>query len=91
MRFEYDPVKSVANLDKHGIDFEAAKSLWKDDNALQIKAHDGPDGEQRWLIIGRIGDRLWSAAVTYRADATRIISVRRARKDEEQLHDDQEL
>ena len=89
--FEYDPVKSFANAEKHGIDFEEAKSLWADDDALRIRAHDGADGEQRWLVIGRIGDLLWAAAVTYRANATRIISVRRARKDEEQLYVDQKL
>lgn len=89
--FEYDPAKSAANLMKHGIDFDEARAIWNDGATLRIKAHDGSDGEARWLVIGRIGDRLWSAAVTYRAEATRIISVRRARKDEEQLYDDQKL
>lgn len=91
MIFEYDPVKSAANADKHGIDFEHAKAIWNDDKALRIVAHDGPNGEPRWLIIGRIGDRIWSAATTDRGDAIRIISVRRARKDEEELYDRQEF
>jgi uncharacterized DUF497 family protein len=91
MIFAYDPDKSAINAEKHGLTFEEAKVLWNDDDTLRIRAHDGPDGEQRWLVIGRIGDRLWSAAVTYRADVTRIISVRRARKDEEQLYDNQKL
>nr|WP_310523456.1 BrnT family toxin [Polymorphobacter sp.] len=89
--FEYDPAKSVVNRSKHGIDFHEAQAIWNDDTALRIEAHDGPDGEARWLVIGRIGDKTWSAAVTYRAATTRIISVRRARKDEEQLYDDQKL
>lgn len=91
MFFEFDPSKSAANAEKHGIDFIEAQALWEDDDALQIKAHDGPGGEQRWLVIGRIGNRLWSAAVTYRLETIRIISVRRARRDEEQLYDDQKL
>lgn len=91
MYFEFDPAKSAANAEKHGIDFIAAQALWDDDDALRIKSHDGPSGEEHWLVIGRIGDRLWSAAVTYRREMTRIISVRRSRRDEEQLYDDQKL
>ncbi len=34
MRFEYDPAKSAANRAKHGIDFEKARALWKDDRAI---------------------------------------------------------
>ena len=91
MMFEFDPAKSAVNTDKHGIDFEQAKVIWDDGKALRIEAHDGPDGEPRWLVIGRIGDRIWSAATTDRGEATRIISVRRARKDEEDLYDQQKF
>ena len=39
-------------------------------------------GEPRWLVIGRMGGKHWSAVVTYREDRIRIISVRRARDEE---------
>jgi uncharacterized protein len=78
--FEFDPAKSQANKAKHGIDFSEAQALWDDPNLLEVpgRALDEP----RFLIIGRIADKYWSAVVTYRADCIRIISVRRARKEE---------
>jgi uncharacterized DUF497 family protein len=39
--------------------------------------------ESRPQVIGRIGEKTWSAFITYRNDKIRIISVRRARADEE--------
>ncbi|WP_405041317.1 BrnT family toxin [Phenylobacterium sp.] len=77
---DFDPDKSAANLAKHGIDFEAAQTLWDDDLRLVVDARFL--SERRELVVGRIGQRLWTAAVTFRGDAIRIISVRRARNDE---------
>ena len=83
--FEFDAVKSQANLDKHGIDFHAAQELWDDPDLLEIQARS--EGEQRLLAIGRIGDKHWSAVVTYRGEKIRIISVRRSRPREEELYE----
>jgi hypothetical protein len=80
MMFEYDPDKSAANLEKHGIDFEAAQALWADELLLEIPARTAD--ETRFLVIGRIGERHWAAIITYRREAIRIISVRRARNQE---------
>ena len=59
MLFEYDPAKSAANLAKHGIDFDEAQALWHDERLLQAPAR--TDDEPRFLVIGRIGGRHWSA------------------------------
>jgi len=80
MNFEYDPGKSAANLAKHGIDFEDAQSLWDDERLLEVPAR--TEGEQRFLAVGRIGARHWSAIYTRRSDAIRLISVRRSRPEE---------
>ena len=74
MRFEYDPAKSAANKAKHGINFEEAQAPWRDTRAISnpVAAH----AEARFLITGRIGDRTWTAVVTYRRQSIRIISVR---------------
>ena len=45
--FEFDEAKSQANLDKHGIDFIAAKGLWGDPYLLEIRAKS--EDEQRFL------------------------------------------
>lgn len=78
--FEYDRRKSDANLAKHGIDFIVARRLWLSRN-LSLPAKPGND-ESRRLVIGRIGGTLWTAVVTERAGRIRIISVRRARREE---------
>lgn len=83
--FEFDDDKSHANLEKHGIDFYAAQELWKDPDLLEIQAKSG--NERRFLVIGRIGARHWSAVVTYRNDRVRLISVRRSRKKEVELYE----
>jgi len=38
VEFEYDPVKSEANKEKHGLDFERAKELWHDANRAEFVA-----------------------------------------------------
>lgn len=80
MDFEFDPAKSAANLEKHGIDFVRAQALWSDPDRLEVHARSFD--EPRTQVIGRIGDLVWSAFVTMRTDRIRIISVRRARHDE---------
>ncbi len=83
--FEYDPSKSLANLEKHGIDFSAAQELWDDPDALQIKAKSGD--EERFIVIGLIQGKYWTAVITYRDDCIRLISVRRSRKQEVLLYE----
>ena len=83
--FEFDSDKSTANLAKHGIDFEAAQALWRDDRRLTLHSSRSKD-EERWLMIGLIAEQGWTAIITYRDDVIRIISVRRARKEEMQLY-----
>ena len=83
--FEFDEAKSQANLGKHGIDFVAAQELWKDPYLLEIRAKS--EDEQRFLLIGKIAEKHWSAVVTYRDDRIRLISARRSRKKEVELYE----
>jgi uncharacterized DUF497 family protein len=83
--FEYDDDKSKANEEKHGIDFLAAQELWKDPDLLEIQAKSGD--ESRFLVIGLIGAKHWSAVITYRNGKIRLISVRRSRKQEVDLYE----
>lgn len=82
---EFDRGKSETNKAKHGIDFAEAQRLWHDSDHLEIPARS--TGEPRWVVIGRINGRLWSAIVTRRRGFIRIISVRRARQAEEALYE----
>jgi uncharacterized DUF497 family protein len=83
--FEFDPAKSESNRVKHGIDFDAAQSLWSDPMLLEIPAK--TDDEPRYLVIGRIDDKHWSALITYRGMNVRLISGRRARSEEVALYE----
>ncbi len=85
IHFEFDPTKSQKNLEKHGIDFQEAQRLWNDPNLLEIAAKS--DDEPRFLLIGVIDDKHWSAVVTHRNGAIRLISVRRSRQKEVEIYE----
>lgn len=80
MDFEFDPDKSATNLKKHGIDFVEAQELWEDPDRLLVPAR--TQGETRYMLVGKMGQKHWSAIFTCRGVSIRIISVRRARKEE---------
>ena len=83
--FEFDTSKSESNRLKHGIDFVDAQALWDDSMLLEIAAR--TDDEPRYLVVGLINGRHWSAVITYREANIRLISVRRARAEEVALYE----
>lgn len=85
MEFTFDPQKSDANARKHGIDFVDAQLLWLDDMLIEVPARTAD--EPRWLVVGRIAGKHWSAVVTYRDEHVRLISVRRSRPEEIRLYE----
>ncbi|MCL4554130.1 MAG: BrnT family toxin [Actinobacteria bacterium] len=85
--FEFDESKSRANKAKHGISFIQAQELWLDDDLLRAPSRS--ETEPRFLFIGMIDDRHWSAIVTYRGETIRIISVRRSRALEVEAYENQ--
>ena len=85
MEFEYDEAKSKANKGKHGMDFVEAQLLWLDDMLIEIPAQ--TTDEPRYLVVGRIAGKHWSAVITYRNDRVRLISVRRSRREEVEIYE----
>jgi uncharacterized protein len=85
LEFEFDEEKSAANKQKHGIDCVEAQLLWFDPRLVEIPAR--TVDEPRFLIIGTIADVHWSAVVTDREERVRIISVRRSRHEEVEIHE----
>ena len=83
--FEFDPAKSTSNLFKHGIDFVEAQALWLD-SELVILPSTYPF-EERFILIGKIGEKHWTAVFTERGEIIRIISVRRARDNERRIYE----
>ena len=85
MDFEFDEGKSVANKAKHGIDFVESQRLWLDDMLVEIPAR--TSDEPRFLVVGKIAGKHWSAVITYRDDRIRLISVRRSRSEEVEIYE----
>jgi len=81
LSFEYDENNSQKNLAKHGIDFDVAQSLWDDPGVIELPSKQATT-ERRFLVIGTINQKHWSAIITYRGKNIRIISVRRSRIEE---------
>ena len=85
MEFEFDETKSKANKVKHGIDFVEARALWLDETFVEVPAR--TEDEPRFVVVGMISERHWSAVVTYRGERVRLISVRRARVEEVAIYE----
>jgi uncharacterized DUF497 family protein len=85
VEFEFDERKSRANAAKHGIDFAAAEALWLDDALIEIPAR--TTDESRFLVVGMIAGKHWSAIITYREERVRLISVRRSREEEVAIYE----
>jgi len=85
MEFEFDNRKSKSNKNKHGLDFIDAQILWDDPDRLELPAK--VSVEERYVLIGKIMDKHWTAVFTYRSEKIRIISVRRSRLQEVEAYE----
>ena len=87
MEFEWDPAKDAANVEKHGISFARAATVFDDPDHLEEDVTKPEPGEERRSAIGKAGEILVTVIYTDRQDRRRIISARRARKNERQRYD----
>lgn len=77
MDIAFDTNKDAANLEKHGVSLAAAAMIEWDD-ALTWADDRHSYGEARMCAIAYIGDRLHYVVYVDRAEARRIISLRKA-------------
>lgn len=89
MKFEFDQKKSASNMSTHGLDFIDGQELWEDPERLEVPAK--TDGEQRYMLIGKISNKYWSAVFTIRDEKTRIISIRRSRTKEVNAYENEDI
>jgi uncharacterized DUF497 family protein len=87
MQFDWDEEKRRKNIEKHGFDFIRCYELFSEDHVLK-RARDGHDGEERWMATGFIRERYATAIYTLRGETIRMISLRSARHEERQEHQD---
>jgi uncharacterized DUF497 family protein len=88
-KFEWDENKRALNLEKHGIDFVDAIDVFMD--LSRIEAESSRDNELRYQklryqTIGAVNDVVILVVYTYRAGTVRLISARRASKNEREAY-----
>jgi uncharacterized protein len=81
MEFEWDLPKAELNLRKHGVSFEEAKKVFTD--PLNIEWADDCDHEERTNIVGQFQNQFYYVVYTERYPKIRLISARRATKNEQ--------
>ena len=85
IRFEWDSSKAAANLRKHGVAFEEARTVFEDDEALLMSDPEHSVGEDRFVLIG-LSAALRVIVVVHSerddGDVIRIISARKADRGE---------
>ena len=89
LRFEWDNRKAAANLRKHGVSFEEARSVFFDEQARLIDDPDHSEEEDRFVLLGLSGAlRLLLVCHCYRSEGEiiRIISARRATRTEAKFY-----
>ncbi|MBV6321083.1 BrnT family toxin [Duganella violaceipulchra] len=80
MRFEWDQRKAAANLRKHGVSFDEAKTVFKDFDVRLIRDEAHSNGEDRFFAIGfsQRGRLLFVCHCYRRSETIRLISARKA-------------
>lgn len=89
LSFEWDERKARTNASKHGITFEEAKSVFRDERALLIDDPDHSDQEDRFVLLGLSSNlKLLTVCHCYRSEGNviRIISARKATSREAKIY-----
>jgi uncharacterized DUF497 family protein len=89
LQFEWDPGKAAENHSKHGVLFHEAATVFDDPLAITYPDPDHSEGELRWITFGSsTGRRILVVAHTETGDTIRIISARRATRDERKIYEE---
>ena len=89
MGFEWDEEKATANLAKHGVSFEEARTIFDDPLYVDFYDPNHSSEEHRYIIIGlsRHG-RLLLVSYTERGEVTRLISAREVTRSEREAYEE---
>ena len=89
LEFEWDNRKETANVKKHGVSFVEARTVFYDEGAIQFFDPDHSEQEDRFILLGlSLKPQVLVVCHCFRESETivRIISARKADKDEEQVY-----
>jgi hypothetical protein len=88
--FEWDPEKADANLQKHGVSFDEASTVFGDPLSLLMPDPDHSADEERYLVLGiSAHQKLLVVAFAERPPNTRLISARRATRAERKRYEEE--
>ncbi|MDJ0903920.1 MAG: BrnT family toxin [Xenococcus sp. MO_188.B8] len=85
IEFEWDEQKRLSNLQKHGIDFIRACQIF---SGFTVEFEDNryDYGEGRYIAVGETNGQILTVVYTYRGDAIRLISARKATRYERNIY-----
>ncbi len=86
LEFEWDPAKAQANVRKHKVPFVMACEVFKDPKRAESPDASSEHDEARWIALGRVQQTILSVVFTERGGRIRLISARRANRDEQQTY-----
>ena len=82
MEVEWDPGKNASDLRKHGISLEESFAVFDDPEKVGWLCSEPEDDEERFMVVGRLGWKIVSVVYTVRGNTLRLISARKANRDE---------
>jgi uncharacterized DUF497 family protein len=86
MADRFDSAKDAVNREKHGLSLTFGDRIFEDDNHLIIPSIRLRDGEDRFKVVGRVGEKLFTGVFTWRGEVPRFMSVRRSNSGEERAY-----
>lgn len=88
--FEWDEEKAEQNLNKHGVSFDEASTVFGDTLSVTIEDPAHSTGERRFVILGHsVGQRLLVVVHTHRGKRVRLISARVATRRERVMYEEE--
>jgi|UniRef100_A0A7C1TAB4 uncharacterized DUF497 family protein len=88
MAERFDPEKNQINKAKHGVSLAFGDRIFDDLNHLVVPSIRERDGEDRFKVIGRVDEKLFTGVFVWRGQEPRFISVRRSNQGEERAYRD---
>ena len=86
MRYSYDSIKKKSNLKKHGLDFDDAQSVIESGQTVTFEDNRFDYDEPRFITMGVLGDAIVVITTTESDTEIRIISMRKAEKNEQKIY-----
>lgn len=86
LNFEWDEEKNKINKNKHHVSFQTASKVFYDENLVEYPDEEHSQDEDRYIAIGKVKKILFVLYTIRYEDTIRIISARKANKEEEMFY-----